>query len=191
MWKPAELVTPLRPLLVLALLLLAWLGMAVAFAVVLAVALAAGAAARERPPASGAAARWHARLDGWTSLATHACIPLGAYWLRPELAHGEAPTFWAVTAAIAVPASFAFIKYGTVIGYRARAASIASYALGGAAVILFAGGPMWPLQLTTAVLALAALEETAMIAVLPRPVHEAQSLVAALRLRARFGDLEE
>jgi hypothetical protein len=190
-WKPAALITPLRLLLALALLVLAWLGMAVAFAAVLAVSLAAGAAALKLPAAPGPS-RWRARLDGWASLATYACIPLGAYWLRPELAHGEVVTFWAVSAAIAVPASFAFIKYGSVAGYRARAASIASYALGAAAVVLFAGGPMWPLQVATCALVLAAVEESAMIAVLPHPVSEAQTFASALRIRReQFADLEE
>jgi CDP-diacylglycerol--glycerol-3-phosphate 3-phosphatidyltransferase len=190
-WKPAALITPMRLLLALALLVLAWLGMALAFAAVLAAALAAGAAGHKLPAASGPS-RWRARADGWASLATCACIPLGAYWLRPELARGEAVTFWAVTAAIGVPASFAFVKYGAVAGYRARAASIASYALGAAAVVLFAGGPLWPLQLAAAALVLAALEESAMIAVLPRPVSEAQSFPSALRIRReRFADLEE
>ena len=188
----AALVTPLRLALALALLILAWLGMALAFAAVLGVALAAGAAEHRLSLWSDQSTRWRARLDGWASLATYACIPLGAYWLRPELAHGEAVTFWAVTAAIAVPASFAFIKYGTVTGYRARSALIASCALGAAAVVLFAGGPIWPLQLTTAALVLAALEETAMIAVLPHPLAEAQTLPAALRIRReRFADLQE
>jgi hypothetical protein len=188
-WKPAHLMAPARVLLTLALLVLAWLGMAVAFAAVLAVSLVAGAAALKLPAGTS---RWRARLDGWASLATYACIPLGANWLRPELAHGESVTFWAMTAAIAVPASFAFIKYGTVAGYRGRAASIASYALGAAAVVLFAGGPMWPLQLATAALVLAAVEESAMIAVLPRPVSEAQTFPSALRIRReRFADLEE
>ncbi len=191
-WKPAALVMPLRLLLALALLLLAWLGMARAFAAVLAASLAAGAAGHRMAAAPEQSTRWRARLDGWVSLVTLVCIPLGAYLLRPELAQGEAVTFWAVTAAVAVPASFAFIKYGTVTGYRARAASIASYALGAAAVVLFAGGPIWPLQLATAALLVAALEETAMIAVLPRPDSEAQTFPAALRLRReRFADVED
>lgn len=191
-WKPAALVTPLRLVLALALLLLAWLGMALAFAAVLAVAVAGGAAEHRLRISSVPPTGWRARLGGWASLATYACIPLGAYWLRPELAHGEAVTFWAVTAAIAVPAALGFIKYGTVTGCRARAALLASYVLGVAAVVLFAGGPMWPLQLATAALVLAALEETAMIAVLPHPLADVSTLRAALRIRReRFADLED
>lgn len=186
------LVTLWRLLPAPALLALAFLGRAEACAAVLGLSLAASVAAGKRTPAPGRASPWTVHLDGWASLATHASVPLCAYWLSPELPQRDPVTFWALAGALAAPASFAFIKYGALTGYRGRAAVVAVHVVSAAAVVLFAGGPFWPLRLATALLVLAALEDVAIIAALPQPTTAARSLPVAMRLRRdRFADLDE
>jgi CDP-diacylglycerol--glycerol-3-phosphate 3-phosphatidyltransferase len=135
--------------------------------------------------------RWGARLDAWATVAAIASVPLGSNWLRPEMVHSDAITYWGLVAAIAVPITFAFVKYGALAGYRARAARIAACVVMGAAALLVAGGPTWPLHVATALLAVAALEDIAVIAVLPRPAPAA-SLPIALRVRGeQMADADE
>ncbi|HKE17379.1 MAG TPA: hypothetical protein VKB80_21035 [Kofleriaceae bacterium] len=187
LWTSGNLVALARMLLAAALLVLAFLGMPRAVAAVLVISLACGIAG-ERLAAGGRLSRW----SSWARLAGSACLPLAAFWLRPDLPHVEAVTFWSLVAAIAAPFAAGFIKFGAIAGPGARAAVIASYLAGGAVALVAAGGSMWPLRAATALLAAAALEEIAVMALLPRPMPEVTSLPAALRLRRdRPADLEE
>jgi cardiolipin synthase len=189
-WAAANLVTLFRLALAAALLALAWIGWPGVFAIALAVALATdlldGQLARAQPP------RRSARLASWAHLATYAGLPLCAYWLRPDLIHSEAVAFWSVVVALAAPAVHGFIKYGALARLPTRAAVVAGYAIGGAAILLFAGGPTWPLRVAAAALAAAALEEMAITALLPRPMSAVRTLPAALKLRReQFVDDDE
>jgi hypothetical protein len=188
---PANLVALLRAVLAATLLVVAFLGLARAFAAALALSLIGLVAVLWLAPVLGRRSRWGARLDAWATVAAFASVPLGCYWLSPGLIHSDAIAYWGLVAAIAVPITFAFIKYGMVDGYRARAASIAACVVIGAAALLFAGGPVWPLHLATALLAVAALEDIAIVAVLPRPAPAA-SLPIALRIRReQMADADE
>jgi cardiolipin synthase (CMP-forming) len=191
-WTAANMVTLSRLVLAPVLLLLAYAGMPRAFAVLLAVSLATDIVDGKLARWLGQASRWGARLDSWADFATYASVPLCAYWLRPDLLGSEAMTFWAIVAAFAVPIVYGFIKYGTLTSYHTRGAVIAAYAVGGATIILFAGGPTWPLRIAAAVLVAAELEEIAITTVLPRPVTMVRSLPVALRIRReRFADHDE
>jgi CDP-diacylglycerol--glycerol-3-phosphate 3-phosphatidyltransferase len=182
-WTAANAVTLSRLALAPVLLLLAYLGLPRAFVAALAVSLATDIADGKLARRLGQASRRGARLDSWADLATYASVPLCAYWLRPDLVHTEALTFWTIVAAFAVPIAYGFAKFGRLTSYHTRGAVIAAYALGGAALVLFAGGPVWPLRVAAAVLVAAELEEIAITAVLPRPVAMVRSLAVALRLR--------
>jgi CDP-diacylglycerol--glycerol-3-phosphate 3-phosphatidyltransferase len=191
-WTAANAVTLSRLLLAPVLLALAHRGLHRAFLVLLIVSLATDIVDGKLARWLGQASRWGARLDSWADLATYAAVPLCAYWLRPDLVRDEAATFWVIVAAFAVPVTYGFIKYGTLTSYHTRAAVIAAYFIGGATILLFAGGPTWPIRLAAAVLVAAELEEIAITTVLPRPVTMVRSLGAALRLRReRFVDADD
>jgi hypothetical protein len=188
LWTPASLVALARLLAAAAVLVLAFVGAPRAAAAVLALSLAGGMAGERLSTREGPPSRW----SSWARLATCAALPLAVFWLSPDLSRGEGWTFWSLVAAIAAPFALGFIKYGAIVGYRANAAVIASYVAGGAVALLLAGGPMWPLRAATALLVAAAIEEMAVMTLLPRPMAEVSSLRAALRLRRdRPADLEE
>ncbi len=191
-WTAANVATLSRLLLAPVLLVLARRGHGRAFRAVLVVSLAIDIVDGKLAGRPGQASRWGARLDSWADLATYAAVPLGAYWLRPDLVRDEAATFWVLVGAAAVPGARGFINYGALTSSHTRAAVIAAYLVGGAAIVVFAGGPTWPLRIAAAVLVAAALEAIAITAVLPRPVTMVRSLGAALRLRReRFADADD
>jgi phosphatidylserine synthase len=144
--------------------------------------------------ADGKLARWlgvcsdfGARLDSWGDLATYSIVPVCALWLRPEIIRSEAPFFWAVVAGYALPVAFGFAKFRALTSYHTRNAVIAAYLLGGAAVVLFAGGSTWPFRIAAAFLVLAESEEIAISWVLPRACLNVRSLAAARRLAEDLG----
>jgi len=134
-----------------------------------------------RPPT--APPGWHGAARSLSELALRAAVPLALAWLRPYLLATEPLSFWSIVAAVALPAAFAFIKYGRLPRYRTRAGRVAFYLAGGATLFLIATGATWPLRLAAFGLVVAALEEIAVTAVLPEPRAPVRSLAAALRLR--------
>lgn len=191
-WTLANMVTASRLALAPLLVALAYLGHGRAFALVLAASLAIGVVDGRLARWLGQESRWGARLDSWGDLSTYACVPLCAYWLRPELVQDEAATFWTIVGALAVPVVYAFIKYGALTSYHTRGTVLASYLIGGGVLLLFAGGPFWPVRIAAAVLVAAELEELAITLVLPRPVPLVGSLRQAWKTRREelAGDLE-
>jgi CDP-diacylglycerol--glycerol-3-phosphate 3-phosphatidyltransferase len=191
-WTLANIVTASRLALAPAMLALAFLGYGRAFALVLAASLAIDVVDGRVARWLGQESRWGARLDSWGDLSTYACVPLCAYWLRPELVQDEAATFWTIVGAFAVPVVFAFIKYGALTSYHTRGTVLASYLVGGGLLLLFAGGPIWPMRIAAAVLVAAELEEIAITALLPEPVTLVGSLRRAVKLRREsFADHDE
>lgn len=111
-------------------------------------------------------------------------VPICAAWLRPDVMQTDALTFWAIVAAYTLPVLYGALKFGTLTSYHTRGAVISAYALGIAAVILFAGGPVWPLRLAALILVCAELEEMAITTVLRAPQSNIKHLGVALQSRA-------
>ncbi len=164
------------------LLALAWRGAQGPFVVLLIAALLSDVV-------DGKVARWlgqcsdfGARLDSWGDLATYTTVPVCGLWLVPEVARAEAPFVVLVVLAYLVPIVVGFLKFRALTSYHTRGAVIGAYLLGGAAVVIFLGGPAWPLRVAAVVIALAELEELAITAVLRAPAINVRGLGAALAI---------
>jgi len=182
-WTIPNLLSSSRLILAPILVFLAWKGMDRVFLVLFTISLVTDIL-------DGKIARWlhqqselGARLDSWADFATYMTTPLCAYWLRPELVATEAPFFWAVVASYTVPVAIGFLKFRSLTSYHTRGAVISAYALGGASIVLFAGGPVWPFRIAAYVLVLAEIEEIAITLVLREPVTNVKTLGRALALR--------
>lgn len=165
------------------LLLLAWQHMDRAFLYVLSASLVTDILDGKIARWLGQTSEFGARLDSWADLATYTSVPICATWLRPDLIVTEAPFFWAMVAAYAVPVAIGFAKFGSLTSYHTRGAVVSAYLLGGSAVVLFADGPVWPFRVAAAVLVLAELEEIAITLALLRPATNVKNLRRALALR--------
>jgi len=183
LWNVPNALSLLRLALAPVLLVLAWQQEHSVFLAALIISLVTDIA-------DGKIARWlgqtselGARLDSWADFATYMSVPLCAHWLRPQLVISEAPWFWAVLASYALPVAVGFFRFGALTSYHTRGAVIAAYLLGGAAVVLFADGPLWPLRVAVVVLVVAELEEIAITLTLRRPVTNVRTLGHARRLR--------
>ncbi|MGH8479934.1 MAG: CDP-alcohol phosphatidyltransferase family protein [Gammaproteobacteria bacterium] len=163
------------------LLYLAWHGYPRAYVAVLVLSFVSDAL-------DGFLARWFhqeselgSMLDTAADVVIYITIPISAWWLWPELLRQEAPFVILVIASYSVPALFGLLKFRALTSYHTWAVKLAAAAAGGAALVMFAGGPTWPFRLATPLCVLAALEQIAITLVLPESWSDVRSLWHVLR----------
>jgi CDP-diacylglycerol--glycerol-3-phosphate 3-phosphatidyltransferase len=158
------------------LLVLAWYGYAHTFLVVTAASFASdvldGALARRL----GHTSALGAKLDSVSDFVLYLTLPLGAWWLWPAIVRRESPLFLTVLACCVLPPLVAFGKFHRVTSYHTWGVKLAALAVGGSAMVLFAGGPAWLFHLAVPVSVLAAVEEIAITLVLREPQANVRSL---------------
>ncbi len=167
------------------LLALAWHGRATVFLSCLAIALLSDALdgwlARRLPGGSNLGTR----LDSWADIALCLGVPLGVWWLWPDLVRREAAFVGAVVACYAVPALFALLKYRRLPSYHTRTAKLAGVLMGTGGFVLLAGGPASTFHLAALVVVIEAIEEAAITAILPQQRSNVPSFRHALVIARR------
>jgi CDP-diacylglycerol--glycerol-3-phosphate 3-phosphatidyltransferase len=121
-------------------------------------------------------------LDSWGDFVTYMTVPLGAWWLWPELIRQEAGYAAAVVAAYTFPIVLGYLKYGRLTAYHTYGAKLSAIVIGASAFLLFAGGPPEPFRVATWILVLAELEEIAITTILPEWRANVPSILHARRL---------
>ena len=165
-----------------ALLGLAWLGETQAFLVLLVVSLASDLLDGQLARRLDLASPLGAKLDSWGDLATYSVLPLGVYWLWPELIAAELGYVIAVLVAYCLPIVFGLVKFRRLTSYHTWGAKASSIVMGGALLVLFSGGPSWAFHAASLLLVAEALEEIAITRVLPRWACDVPTLWHARRL---------
>jgi CDP-diacylglycerol--glycerol-3-phosphate 3-phosphatidyltransferase len=122
-----------------------------------------------------------ARLDSWGDYAIYLTVPLGGWWLWPEIIRQEAVYFVLGLAGFTLPGLVGLLKFGSLTSYHTWGVKIAALAVGSSVLILFAGGPAWPFRLAVPISVLAALEEVAITLVLTEKRSDVPSLWHAMR----------
>lgn len=179
----ANTLSLLRLLSVVPLLLLAWLDRPTAFLALLLLAFASDAvdgwfARRAGPQAAHAGAR----LDSYADYTLYLAVPLCAWWLWPQLIAREALWLGLACLSYALPGALATARFGRPAAYHTWAAKAAVAVVAPALLVLFAGGPAWPLQIGALIALCAGIEQCVMIRIAPGPREEVRSLWHARRL---------
>ncbi len=163
------------------LLLLAWHGYPRAYIVVLVLSFMSDVL-------DGFLARWFhqesalgSMLDTMADVVIYITIPISAWWLWPALMRQEAPFVLLVIASYSAPALVGFLKFRALTSYHTWAVKLAALTAGGAALLMFAGGPTWPFRMATPICVLAAIEQIAITLVLPSSSSDVRSLWHVLR----------
>ncbi len=183
LWTIPNCVTLSRLFAAPVLLLLAWFGFERAFLILFTLSLLTDIADGKLARWLGQAGEFGSRLDSWADFATYTTVPLCAYWLKPEVVHDEALSFWLIAGSMVVPKLYGFIKFRKLTGYHTRGAVLAAYVVGFGTVLMFAGVSMWPFRFAAIFVLLPKMEEMAITTVLPRQVTMVRSLKRALELR--------
>lgn len=168
------------------LLALAWLGRPVAFLVLLLAAVLSDAVDGWLARRLGATSPLGARLDSIADYAVYVAVPLGGWWLWPEIVAREAGWFALVVLGYALPGALALLRFRRLSAYHTWSAKLAVAVLSVAVLVLFAGGPAWPLHLGAPVALIAGVEQSAITLIAPRPRDELPTIFHALAaFRAR------
>jgi CDP-diacylglycerol--glycerol-3-phosphate 3-phosphatidyltransferase len=108
------------------------------------------------------------KLDSWADIVLCLSIPLGVWWLWPDLVRHEAKFVGAVVACYAIPVLFALLKYRRLPSYHTWTAKLAGVLMGTGGLVLLAGGPAWAFHLAALAVLIEAIEEVAITAILPQ-----------------------
>jgi phosphatidylglycerophosphate synthase len=177
-----NLLSGLRLLLAPVLAIVAWLGHPVLFLVCLTVALASDAIDGWLARRLGQTSELGTKLDSWADFALCLCVPLGSWWLWPDVVRREAIFVGVAILGYTVPGMFGLLKYHRLPSYHTRIAKLAAVLMGFSVLILLNGGAAWPFRVSTLVVLMAALEEIAITAVLPHWTSNVASLMQAIEI---------
>jgi cardiolipin synthase len=149
------------------------------FAAAMATDVADGQVARRM----GQATPLGAKLDSIADLATWSLLPLCLFWLWPDVVSAQAPWLVVAVVAFAAPTIIGLLRWGRLTSYHTYGAKICSWAMAAGALALVAADNDALFHAAAVVLALSAVEEIAITAVLPSWRPDVPSLVHALRAR--------
>jgi len=128
-----------------------------------------------------------ARLDSWGDFLTYATVPLGAWWLWPDILRREASFVVLTVVAYGLPVLVGFIKYRRLTSYHTWAAKASAVVMGVGAFTLFLTDLAWPFRCAAVFQALEACEEIAITWLLPQQRSNVPSFWHARRLIAGRG----
>jgi len=123
------------------------------------------------------------KLDSWADFTTYLSLPLCAWWLRPEVLRAEAPFLVAAMLFYLAAVSFGFVKFHRLTSYHTWLSKSLAILAGGVVLVLFAGGPGWPLRVLAPIVMVSCVEEMVITALLPRWRANVPSVFHALRLK--------
>lgn len=165
------------------LLALAWSGARGAFLALFALGLLSdvldGIAARRL----GQETPFGARLDQWGDFALWAALPLGAWWLWPELLWRERGWLALALACMLAPTALAWLKYRAVPGYHTWSVKLGAIAMAASVPPLLLFDVAWPFRAAAAFQVVCALDELGITLLLPACRHDVPSVLHAARLR--------
>ncbi|MCP3985665.1 MAG: CDP-alcohol phosphatidyltransferase family protein [bacterium] len=168
-WNLPNALSALRLALVPSLLWVAWLGEAQVFLALITVALASDVLDGWIARATGEASEAGCVLDSRADLALWLAMPLCTWWLRPDFVAGELGWVVLLGVAFVLPMVAGWLKFRALTSYHTWGAKLSSVAVGGALLLIWAGGPGWPFRIAAAIAVLALLEEIAITSVLAAP----------------------
>ncbi len=147
---------------------LAWHGRATAFLWCLTIALLSDALDGWLSRRLDGGSELGTKLDSWADIALCLSVPLGVWWLWPDLVRREAGFVGVVVACYVVPTMFALLKYRRLPSYHTWTAKLAGVLMGSGGLVLLAGGPAWAFHFAVLVVVIEAFEEMAITAILPQ-----------------------
>ena len=178
-----NLVTSLRLGLVGVLIAVAWIGRPNLYLGLLAFSLLTdfvdGLLARKLHQVS----LFGAHLDSVSDLLTCLSIPLCAWWLWPGIILRELPLIVIGLGSYLVAMALGLAKFGRLASHHTWGAKFAAASMGVSVIILLAGWSPWPFRVLIPFVVLEAMEEIAMVIMLPRWRPNVPSVWHAWRIR--------
>lgn len=151
----------LRLVSVPVLLGLAWYRLPLAFLVLLLVSILTDALDGWIARRFDAVTQFGIRLDSVADFALYIAVPLGGWWLWPDLLLREAPWIALIVVGYVLPGALALVRFRRLSSYHTWSAKIAVAVTAVGFFLLFATGIGWPLHVGAPLALLAGLEQSA------------------------------
>lgn len=123
------------------------------------------------------------RLDSAADFSLYIAVPLGGWWLWPELLLREAPWIGLIVAGYVLPGVLSLVRFRRLSSYHTWSAKLAVAAASLGLFILFATGVAWPLHIGAPLALLAGLEQSAITLLAAGARDDIPTLWHALRRR--------
>jgi len=167
------------------LLVLAWHGATASFLVLFGLGLLSdlldGALARRL----GQESDFGATLDQWADFALWVCLPLGGWWLWPQIILREASYVILALVCLLLPTAIAYAKYGAVPGYHTWSAKLNSVMMGFSVPLLLIFDVAWPFRVAALLQLVSAIDELGITYLFAECRHDVPSVFHAARLLRR------
>lgn len=124
-----------------------------------------------------------ATLDQWGDFALWMSLPLGAWWLWPEIIRREAIFVAIALVCMLLPTAIAYLKYREVPGYHTWSVKLGSALMGVSIPLLLLFDVAGPFRAAALWQVVCAIDELGITALLPTCRHDVPSLLHALRMR--------
>lgn len=166
-----------------ALLMFAWQGSVAHFVSGFALGLASdvldGIAARRFDQVT----EFGATLDQWGDFALWMSLPLGAWWLWPEIIRREAIFVAIALVCMLLPTAIAYLKYREVPGYHTWSVKLGSVLMGVSIPLLLLFDVAGPFRAAALWQVVCAIDELGITMLLSTCQHDVPSVLHALRMR--------
>ena len=167
------------------LLALAWQGARTPFLALFALGLVSdvldGALARRL----GQESPLGARLDQWGDFALWISLPLGAWWLWPEIIAREKAFLAVALVCMLLPTAIAYARYRAVPGYHTWSVKVGAILMGIGVALLLVADVAWPFRVAALFQIVCAIDELGITSLLSECRNDVPSVFHAARLRRR------
>lgn len=124
------------------------------------------------------------KLDSWADFAIFAILPLGVWWLWPEIILQEKIYIALMLASLILPVLFALIRFRTTTSYHTWLVKLAVFCTAVSTVLLLIGGPEWPFRISAILCILAAIEQIMITLMIDRPASDVKTLYHILKRKS-------
>jgi len=178
-----DLLSVLRLALAPVLLSLAWTGLERTFVAALALAYLTDAIDGPIARRFGGESRYGPKLDTWADVTIYLCVPLGAWWLWPDLIRREVLYIALIVTSILLPLLAGLIKFRATTSYHTLLVKIAAICTTLSSLLLFLQITALPFRVSAVLCLLAGMEEVLITRSLREPRSNVRSIWYVLRNR--------
>jgi CDP-diacylglycerol--glycerol-3-phosphate 3-phosphatidyltransferase len=164
---------------------IAWNGATNVFLVLFALALVSDVLDGVLARRLGQESEFGARLDQWADFALWGSLPIGAWWLWPEIVLREAPYVIIAVVCLLLPTAIAYARYREVPGYHTWSAKLNSVLMGIGVPLLLIFDIAWPFRVAALFQLVCAVDELGITYLLAECRHDVPSVFHAARMRRR------
>jgi len=164
-----------------AVLLLAWHGRVGVFSILFALGLLSDALDGALARRLGQETAFGARLDQWADFALWLALPIGAWWLWPEILKREAVYVLIALACMLLPTAIAYLKYRAIPGYHTWSVKAGAIAMGVAIPLLLLLDVAWPFRAAALFQIVCAIDELGITLLSPTCRNDVPSVLHARR----------